>query len=228
MGVFSRIGEIINANINSMLDKAENPKKMVRLMINEMEDTLTRVKSSAAEVIADRIRLARERDELEQRAEDWATKAALAVNKGRDDLAREALEQKLTYDQRAAEVDQKVTELEEVVRQYQVDIERLEAQLNNAFQRQRELQAKNKQVRNRKQVDSYLNTQDAFNKFEQFNRRLDRLEAETEVMGYGQNQEQNLEQKFAELEQSSRIEAELQKLKKLKIKVPPTPSKENP
>ncbi|CAM2006170.1 PspA/IM30 family protein [Acanthopleuribacter pedis] len=226
MGVFSRIGEIINANINAMLDKAEDPNKMVRLMINEMEDTLTRVKSSAAEVIADRIRLSRERDELRMRAEDWENKATLAVTKGRDDLAREALEQKLTYDQRAAEAGKKVTEMEDVVRKYQLDIERLEAQLNSAFQRQRELQAKNKQARNRKQVDSYLNTQDAFNKFEQFNRRLDRLEAETEVMGYGQNEEQSLEQKFAELEQSSRIEAELQKLKNLKINIKPTEQKD--
>lgn len=227
MGVFSRIGEIINANINAMLDKAEDPKKMVRLMINEMEDTLTRVKSSAAEVIADRIRLTRERDELRARADDWENKATLAVTKGRDDLAREALEQKLSYARRAEEVDLKVAELEDVVRRYQQDIERLESQLNSAFSRQRELQAKNKQARNRKQVASYLNTQDAFNKFEQFNRRLDRLEAETEVLGYGKGEEQNLEQKFAELEQSARIEDELQKLKKLKIKVNQPNTKES-
>lgn len=227
MGVFSRIGEIINANINAMLDKAEDPNKMVRLMINEMEDTLTRVKSSAAEVIADRIRLTRERDELRARADDWETKATLAVTKGRDDLAREALEQKLSYARRADEVDLKVAELEDVVRRYQQDIERLESQLNSAFSRQRELQAKNKQARNRQQVASYLNTQDAFNKFEQFNRRLDRLEAETEVLGYGKGPEQSLEQKFAELEQSSRIEDELQKLKKLKLKVNQPNTKES-
>ncbi len=227
MGVFSRIGEIINANINAMLDKAEDPKKMVRLMINEMEDTLTRVKSSAAEVIADRIRLTRERDELRARADDWENKATLAVTKGRDDLAREALEQKLSYARRAEEVDVKVAELEDVVRRYQQDIERLESQLNSAFSRQRELQAKNKQARNRKKVASYLNTQDAFNKFEQFNRRLDRLEAETEVLGYGKDEEQNLEQKFAELEQSSRIEDELQKLKNLKFNLNQPNTKES-
>jgi phage shock protein A len=95
MGIFSRLSEIINSNINAMLDKAENPEKMVKLMIHEMEDTLTEIKSAAAEVVADRIRLTRLVSAENKRKLDWESKAQLAMSKGREDLAREALEQKL-------------------------------------------------------------------------------------------------------------------------------------
>lgn len=215
MGIFSRLGEIINANINAMLDKAEDPNKMVKLMINEMEDTLTEIKSSAAEVIAERIRVVRGLDSLREKEANWEAKAELAVSKGRDDLARDALEQKLIYRRQAKEVAQRLSGLEEMVRQYQSDIERLESQLQSAFARQRELEAKRKRLHHRQRTDSYFNTRDAYARFEAFNRQMDRLEAESEVQGFAQNNS-SLEQKFAELEQSGEVEEELAKLKKRK------------
>lgn len=122
MGIFSRITEIVNSNINAMLDKAEDPEKMVKLMIYEMEDTLTEVKSAAAEVVADRIRLNRVLDAERKRQTDWGAKATLAVEKGREDLAREALEQRMASDRKISQHEARLAEVEGLVKQYHDDI----------------------------------------------------------------------------------------------------------
>ncbi len=216
MGVFSRLGEIINANISSMLEKAENPEKMVRLMIHEMEDTLTQVKSSAAEVIAARIRVERRLKELEQDWNEWEERAVLAVSKGRDDLARPALEQKLTCERKAAAAKEELRETETLVAQYQEDIARLEAQLQRAYRRQRELSARKTRASNRRAVEDKLyraNRADALAKFEAYAERIDRLEAEEEL-SRGRNK--SLEQAFRDLEQAGDVDAELAEIKKRK------------
>jgi len=214
MGIFSRIGEIVNANISSMLDQAEDPEKMVRLMINEMEDTLTEVKSSAAEVIAERIRTDRSVGRMEKSRQEWEQRAALAVEKNRDDLAREAIERKLMYERQAEEARHKLAEADELVKQYQSDIARLEQQLKSAYRRQKELASSMKRAQARKKVEEglyRLNTSGVFERFEEYNSRLDRMEADLEVQSYGAPE--TLEQRFRELEKSGDVEAELNKLK---------------
>lgn len=213
MGIFSRIGEIVNANISSMLDKAEDPEKMVRLMIHEMEDTLTEVKSSAAEVIAERIRVERTLRQTRSHAETWEKKAALAVEKGRDDLAREALERKLLYSEEAQHAESRLKEADELVKQYQTDIARLEDKLQSAYRRQKELVAKQKRAQNRKRLEDKIyevNTSGAFAKFEQYADSVDRWNAEADVQAASN---ESLEKKFAELESSGEVEEELAKLK---------------
>jgi len=216
MGIFSRMGEIINANISSMLERAEDPEKMIRLMIYEMEDTLTEIKSSAAEEIAERIRVERHVRDLEKTAGEWESRAELALTKGREDLAREALERKLYHQQEAERTRGHLTDVDTRVKQYQDDIARLEEKLQHAHRRQKEMVEKMKHARTRQKVEERIyraGTADAFTRFEAFNERLDRIEAETEIDARTNDQ---LAERFRELESQTDVEAELQRLKKKK------------
>lgn len=213
MGIFSRLSEIINSNINAMLDRAENPEKMVKLMIHEMEDTLTEVKSAAAEVVADRIRLTRLVTAEKTRKDDWEAKAQLALQKGREDLAREALEQKLESEKKEEVLQKRLGEVEDLVKQYQTDISRLEEKMANARNRQKMLIANHQSAVNRKKVEEKiyrLNTTGAFAKFENYENKIDRFNAEAEVSQLSNNA---LEKKFLDLEHSEEVDAELKRLK---------------
>jgi len=225
MGIFSRITEIVNANINAMLDKAEDPEKMVKLMIHEMEDTLTEVKSAAAEVVADKIRLNRVRKAEMQRKSDWDTKAQLAVEKGREDLAREALEQKLDAEKKVAHLEERLAEVEDLVTQYQSDITRLEEKLAGARARQQSLIANHQSAMNRKRVEEKIykvNTSGAFAKFENYENRIDRWQAEAQVIRQSNT---TLERKFDDLVHGNKVDEELAKLKKSMAKKPGAKSK---
>ncbi len=213
MGIFSRISEIVNANVNAMLDKAEDPEKMVKLMIHEMEDTLTEVKSAAAEVVADKMRISRHVGVEEARSKDWAGKAELALSKGREELAREALEQKLASDKKLVAYHSRLAEVDEMVNQYQGDISRLEEKLHSARARQRTLIANHQSAVTRRKVEEKihrLNTTGAFAKFENYENRIDRWQAEAEVMRQSNT---NLEKKFADLAFGKDVDDELAKLK---------------
>ncbi len=213
MGIFSRITEIVNSNINAMLDMAEDPEKLVKLMINEMEDTLTEVKSAAAEVVADKIRLTRNRVTESNRRTEWEARANLALEKGREDLAREAVEQKLESEKRIIQIDKRLVEVEGLVAQYQSDIARLEEKLQSAYARQRTLIANHQSALNRRKVEEKiyrLNSHGAFAKFENFENRIDRYQAEVELLTQSNN---TLEQKFLDLEHGKEIDQELAALK---------------
>jgi len=213
MGIFSRISEIVNSNINAMLDKAENPEKMVKLMITEMEDTLIEIKSSAAEVVAERIRIERAAKKQRAKATEWENKVNLALGKGRDDLAREAVEQKLNYDEQAGSLEAKQAELEKMVNQYQNDVSRLEEKLDSAKRRQRVLLASHKSAENRKRVEQQIyqvNTSGAFARFDQYEQKIDRFNAEAEVY---QASNESLEKKFKDLKNENIVEKELDRLK---------------
>jgi phage shock protein A len=213
MGIFSRITEIVNSNINAMLDMAEDPEKLVKLMINEMEDTLTEVKSAAAEVVADKIRLTRNRVTESNRRGEWEARANLALEKGREDLAREAVEQKLECEKRIIMIDKRLLEVEALVAQYQSDIARLEEKLQSAYARQRTLIANHQSALNRRKVEEKiyrLSTHGAFAKFENFENRIDRYQAEVELLSQSNN---TLEHKFLQLEHGKEIDQELAALK---------------
>lgn len=215
MSIFSRLSDIINSNINHMLDKAENPEKMVKLMIQEMEDTLVEVKSQTAKVIADKKITQRRIDILAQDEDLWLQKAELAVSKNRDDLAKAALEEKNKKVELRTVLESDLHEINLTLDKYKEDIKTLENKLTDAKQRQKTIimrrQAANSQLRVRQQLRN-IETNGAYKKFEEFERKIDNLESEVEAMGIKGNKS-NLEDEFSKLENESKLDDELAKLK---------------
>ena len=122
MGIFTRFRDIISANINVMLDKAEDPEKLIKLMIREMEDTLVELKSSCAGVLAGGKKIERKLDEARSRDVYWKERAELAVDKGRDDLAREALKEKRRFSTMAESLDRELIEHSTLIDQYKAEL----------------------------------------------------------------------------------------------------------
>ena len=214
MSIFSRFRDIINSNINSMLDQAEDPEKLVRLMIQEIEDTLIEQKASCAGAIAARKKVGRNLDSVNRRAADWESKAKLAISKGREDLAREALLEKRRATEGLSSLEREAAQLEEVVRNYQSDIGLLEEKLTTAREKQRVLVQRHIRAQNKTRAQETIRrseTNDALLRFEQFESRIERMEAEADMVNYGHKP--SLEEQFAQLERDEEIEKELDALK---------------
>ncbi len=215
MGVFSRLSDIVNSNINSMLDRAEDPEKIVRLIIQEMEDTLVEVRSNAALALADRKEVGRKKDEFSRRAKEWETKAELAIAKGRDDLAKGAISAKRKAEEMIDLLDQELKAIERSVAKTNEDLEKLQAKLKEARAKQRSLElrrnAASDSVRIAEQVhDGRID--EALARFDRYERRIDELEAESESWALGRPR--TLEDEFAELEAEDAVNAELDELKR--------------
>ena len=214
MGIFTRFRDIVNSNINAMLDKAEDPEKLIKLIIREMEDTLVELKASCAGAMANCRKIERQREETETKAKQWEDRAALAVKKGRDDLAREALLEKRQYFER---VDRLAKELEEhnaLVEQYQEDIRQLEDKLQSAREKQRILvQRQIRAIGKRRAQEEIrrMESTDAILKFEALENRIERMEAEADLVNFARKS--NLESEFDNLMIDEDIEKELQDLK---------------
>ena len=214
MGIFSRTRDIIAANMTDLLDKAEDPAKMIRMIILEMEETLVEVRASAARTIADQKEMRRHVQKLGSLQESWTEKAELALSKGREDLAKAALVEK----QKAAEMADRLTEevavLDETLRASEEDIGKLQTKLNEARARQNSIMARLESAHNRTRVrEMYAGsrTQDAFSRFEMMERRVDMAEGRADVAGMGVPR--TLEEEIAELRSSDKVEAELAALK---------------
>lgn len=147
MGVFSRFKDIVNANINALLDKAEDPEKMLRLMMQEMEDTLIELKSSCAARMASRIRLDKRINEQKALVSRWQSRAQMAIDKGRDDLAREALAEKRKESATLASLESEIGGYDEIIARTRADIDQLDAKLSQARSRLRLLQEKARRER---------------------------------------------------------------------------------
>jgi len=214
MGIFSRFRDIVSANLNAMLEKAEDPEKLIKLMIQEMEDTLVELKASCAGAMASKARVARALSEAKDRAEGWDRKARLAVEKGREDLAREALVEKRNYLDEVANREKEITHFEELVAQYQKDIGQLEEKLLAARNKHRLLLQRHVHATKRKTAQEKIrkaDTSDAFVRFEQFESRIDRMEADADLINY--KGKPTLDDEFAKLETDEDIEKELASLK---------------
>lgn len=214
MGVFSRVRDIISSNINTMLDKAEDPQKLVKLMIQEMEDTLVEIKASCAGAMAAKKRVQNDLDEVRARAGAWEEKASLAVRKGREDLAREALLEKRRYLERGGGLDREAAQLEALVQRYQDEIAQLEDKLTTAREKQRLLVQRHIHAHRKKRAQTDIRrfeTSGAFVRFQQFEGRIDRMEAEAGLVNHARKP--SLEDEFAHLEKDEDIERDLNALK---------------
>lgn len=214
MGIFTRFRDIISSNINAMLDKAEDPEKLIRLMIREMEDTLVELKASCAGVMAGAKKIQRRTDEADSRAKDWSSKAELAVNKGREDLAREALVERRRYTDRMTGLEKELIEHNALIAQYQDDIRQLEEKLDSAREKQRMLVQRHIHATKKRRAQEEIrraNGTEAILKFEELENRIERMEAEADLVNYGKKT--TLEAEFETLSVDDDIEKELQDLK---------------
>jgi phage shock protein A len=214
MGIFTRFSDIVNSNINAILDKAEDPEKIVRLMIQEMEDTLVEVRSAAARSIADKKDLNRKLESLDRELNDWGDKAELAMRKGREDLAKAALIEKSRVSGAADILKEDYQSVEDGLGKLNEDIARLEAKLEDAKTRQKSLLARHKTASSRlaarKKIYDYK-IDDAMTRFEQYTRRIDDVEGRVEAYDLGIPKDLNHE--FAGLEVEESVQKELNELK---------------
>jgi phage shock protein A len=214
MGIFTRFRDIISSNISAMLDRAEDPEKLIKLMIREMEDTLVEIKASCAGVIANSKKAQRAMDEIRSRERLWKERAELAVMKGRDDLAREALVEKRRYGERAESLEKERIELKALTEQYHQDIQQLEDKLGSAREKQRILAQRhihaNKKKRAQQEIRR-LDSSEAVIKFEELENRIERMEAEADLVNFGKKP--TIEVEFNTLSVDEDIEKELQKMK---------------
>ena len=214
MSVFSRFTDIINANINSLLEKAEDPEKIIRLMIQEMEDTLVEIRSSAAKCIADRKEQRRYMEFLEREQQGWANRAELAVRQGREDLARAALAEKQALADEIEQTRHETKMLDEQLEKFNSDITQLQGKLTDAKTRQRSIvirhKTANSQLAARKHIHDDKIDEMLF-RFESAEQRIDRVEAQGESLNMGRRK--GLAEEIAGLEDNDRVEDELEALK---------------
>jgi len=214
MGIFTRFRDIISSNINSMLDKAEDPEKLIKLMIREIEDTLIELKAACAGVMASQKKVARRLEGAKDLEQYWEERAQLAVDKGRDDLAREALVEKRRFVEMIHALEEEHTEHGAMVEQYKDDIRQLEEKLASAREKQRLLLQRHIRAKNKKQAQEELRRVDNYAtiaKFDEFENRIERMEAEADLVNYGRKT--SLEEEIDKLADEDDIEKELAALK---------------
>ena len=220
MSIFSRLADIINSNLNAMLATAEDPEKIIRLIIQEMEDTLVEVRSSAVRTIAERREMERRAESLRREEEDWQRKAELALTRGREDLARGALLARTHRQQARTAIEQQIAQLAGGLAQQNEDITKLQPKLADARARQQALAARRTTAGNRIKVREKLHDErinDAFFRFEQAERSLDQMEGRVEAYDLGRGGAQGgkptLEEELAGLEADAGVDEELAALK---------------
>ncbi|MBL8707702.1 MAG: phage shock protein PspA [Rhodospirillaceae bacterium] len=214
MGIFSRLGDIINSNLNAMLDRAEEPEKIVRLIIQEMEDTLVEVRSAAARAIAEKKELMRRIEHLEAAQADWQKKAELAIEKGREDLAKGALLAKSEAAATVALMQKEMGLIDDTLAKTNEDLARLDAKLAEAKAKQKSFEVRHNAARDQFRIRTQLHDgriDDAMARYEHVERKLDRMEGQVEAFDMGKRK--SLAEEFAELEAESAITAELEALK---------------
>jgi len=205
MGVFNRVKDIVTANINALLDKAEDPSKMLRLMIQEMEDTIINLKSSCTAGLAETKTVARELKEASNKSVQWENRAVLALEKNRDDLAKEALIEKRNWNDKKSELQKHFDQLSQSVESAREDIINLEKKLISVKSKYKELTTRAKLAESKK-----INTYNAFSKVDDLERQVDRMESELDIDSFSSR---SLENEFSDLEADTSIIDELQELK---------------
>ena len=214
MGIFTRLRDIVGSNINAMLDKAEDPEKLIRLMIQEMEDTLVEIKASCAGAMATRKRIARELGAVRGKVDLWDERAELALSRSREDLAREALVEKARYSEGFEALEREDLNCADLVEQYQRDIAQLEEKLASAREKHRVLVRRHVHAQRQHRAQNGIrrvDTTDAWVRFEQFENRIERMEAGAALVNA--HRKSSLEHAFAELDGRDDVEEQLEALR---------------
>nr|WP_225425576.1 phage shock protein PspA [Pelagerythrobacter rhizovicinus] len=218
MGIFSRTRDIIAANFNDMLDKADDPAKMIRMIILEMEETLVEVRASAARTIADQKEMHRHTVKLDRLQADWGEKAQLALSKDREDLARAALVEKKKAADMGEQLKQEIAVLDDALRAYEQDIAKLQQRLREARSRQTAIAARLESAENRVKLRTLMSTErtdEALARFDQLERRVDYAEGRADALSLSDGSGQlSLADEIASLEDSDRVDEELEAMKR--------------
>ncbi len=217
MGIFSRTRDIIAANFNDMLDKADDPSKMIRMIILEMEETLVEVRASAARTIADQKEMHRHTVKLDKLQADWGEKAQLALSKDREDLARAALVEKKKASDMSEQLKEEIAVLDDALRAYEKDIEKLQHRLREARSRQSAIAARLESAENRVKLRSLMTNErvdDALHRFDQLERRVDYAEGRADALKIADQGKPSLSDEIAALEGGDRIDDELAEMKR--------------
>ncbi len=188
MGIFSRLSDIINSNLNAMCDSAEDPEKMIRLIIQEMEDTLVEVRSASAKILADKKTQERQLRSLQGQAVTWEEKAKLALSKDREDLARAALNEKRRVETDASALEGELLLADEHIQQLHDEVGQLQAKLDDAKAKRKAILMRADSVTQRRRTQHQIHRNhldEAFERFERFERRVDGLEGELDAMNLG-------------------------------------------
>ncbi|HWU01325.1 MAG TPA: phage shock protein PspA [Novosphingobium sp.] len=217
MGIFSRTRDIIAANFSDLLDKAEDPVKMIRMIILEMEETLVEVRASAARTIADQKEMRRHVDKLERLQADWGEKAQLALSKDREDLARAALVEKRKAGDMAEQLRAEIAVLEDGMRAYEADIEKLQTRLREARSRQSAIAARLESAENRVKLRSLLASErvdEAMARFDALERRVDHAEGRADALSLAEESKRSLADEIAALASGDKVDEELAAMKR--------------
>ena len=217
MGIFSRTRDIIAANFNDMLDQADDPSKMIRMIILEMEETLVEVRASAARTIADQKEMHRATVKLDKLQHDWGEKAQLALSKDREDLARAALVERKKAADMADQLKQEIAVLDDALRAYEKDIAKLQNRLREARSRQTAIAARLESAENRVKLRSVMSTErtdEAMSRFDQMERRVDYAEGRAEALSIDDGGQPSLSDEIAALEGADKIDDELEEMKR--------------
>lgn len=218
MGIFSRTLDIMAANFTDMLDKAEDPAKMIRMIILEMEETLVEVRASAARTIADQKEMQRHTGKLDRLQADWAEKAQLALSKDREDLARAALVEKRKAGDMAEQLKAEIAVLDDSLRAYEADIEKLQNRLREARSRQTQIAARLESAENRVKLRTLLTNErvdEALARFDQMERRVDDAEGRAAALALAQGSvTPTLADEISALAVGDKVDEELEEMKR--------------
>ena len=214
MGIFSRLTDIVNSNINAILDRAEDPEKIIRLIVQEMEDTLVEVRSTAVRTIAEKKELERRNETLRREEGEWQRKAEFALFKEREDLAKAALIERQKAADMGDSLREEMNQINAVLQGYEADIAKLQAKLREARARQNAIATRFESAVTRAKAREIMNgnrTEDAFSRFEVLERRADFAEGRAEALGM--TGPKSLEEEIAELKAAESVDAELEAMK---------------
>jgi phage shock protein A len=214
MGIFSRFADIVNSNLNALLDKAEDPEKMIRMIIQEMEDTLVEVRTSSARTIAQKKDYQRRLVQVQTQMDDWQAKAELALSKEREDLAKAALAEKNEAQIIAETIQKQIADLEISLNKLSTEVAQLQEKIVDAKARQKALVIRHQTAASRVKVKQHLNDytiDNAMSKFDAYERKLDDLDSQAE--SYDLGRQHSLSEEIAQLEQQEALQAQLDALK---------------
>ncbi len=215
MGIFARVSDIFKANINDLLDKSEDPEKMIKQMVIEMEEAVSKAAMAVGQAIANEKMLQKQTDDKKKAVDDWQKKALQAVNAGRDDLAKQALEKKNSFAKAAADLEPLAMEAKNTSVNLRSQLDKLRAKLEEVRLRQNTLIARSQAAKAKKQIAASVSGigDDAFANFDKYEQKIIKQESEAEALSELAGQDTRLEDEFSKLETGTAVDDELAQLK---------------